>query len=91
MPERINESGLTLTEFLFLHVLFIEKGHLETTWTVLRKLVMTMTSSLGMISLQCQLKELLIKYSLQLTEVPCFLIKKLSLHCQISFRTVSII
>jgi Ras family protein T1 len=33
----VNERGITLTGFLFLHVLFIEKGRLETTWTVLRK------------------------------------------------------
>ncbi|CAN1232750.1 Mitochondrial Rho GTPase 1 [Linum perenne] len=33
----VNERGLTLTGFLFLHALFIEKGRLETTWTVLRK------------------------------------------------------
>lgn len=37
MPEGVNENGLTLTGFLFLHALFIEKGRLETTWTVLRK------------------------------------------------------
>ncbi|XP_078444372.1 MIRO-related GTP-ase 1 [Wolffia australiana] len=37
MPEGVNERGLTLTGFLFLHALFIEKGRLETTWTVLRK------------------------------------------------------
>lgn len=37
MPEGVNEDGLTLTGFLFLHALFIEKGRLETTWTVLRK------------------------------------------------------
>ena len=30
-------SKLNLTGFLFLHALFIEKGRLETTWTVLRK------------------------------------------------------
>lgn len=35
--EGVNEHGLTLTGFLFLHALFIEKGRLETTWTVLRK------------------------------------------------------
>ncbi|GMI94516.1 MIRO-related GTP-ase 1, embryo defective 2473 [Hibiscus trionum] len=35
--EGVNERGLTLTGFLFLHALFIEKGRLETTWTVLRK------------------------------------------------------
>ncbi|WCJ43161.1 Mitochondrial Rho GTPase 1 [Euphorbia peplus] len=33
----VNDNGLTLTGFLFLHALFIEKGRLETTWTVLRK------------------------------------------------------
>ncbi|GMI65608.1 MIRO-related GTP-ase 1, embryo defective 2473 [Hibiscus trionum] len=37
MIEGVNERGLTLTGFLFLHALFIEKGRLETTWTVLRK------------------------------------------------------
>ncbi|XP_010524876.1 PREDICTED: mitochondrial Rho GTPase 1-like [Tarenaya hassleriana] len=36
-PEGVNDRGLTLTGFLFLHALFIEKGRLETTWTVLRK------------------------------------------------------
>ncbi|KAF2316885.1 hypothetical protein GH714_042226 [Hevea brasiliensis] len=33
----VNERGLTLTGFLFLHALLIEKGRPETTWTVLRK------------------------------------------------------
>ncbi|KAG2695514.1 hypothetical protein I3843_07G016600 [Carya illinoinensis] len=37
LAEGVNERGLTLTGFLFLHALFIEKGRLETTWTVLRK------------------------------------------------------
>ncbi|XP_078152022.1 mitochondrial Rho GTPase 1-like isoform X1 [Carex rostrata] len=37
MPDGVNDNGLTLTGFLFLHALFIEKGRLETTWTVLRK------------------------------------------------------
>ncbi|KAI5658888.1 hypothetical protein M9H77_27681 [Catharanthus roseus] len=37
LPEGVSEHGLTLTGFLFLHALFIEKGRLETTWTVLRK------------------------------------------------------
>lgn len=37
MAEGVNVDGLTLTGFLFLHALFIEKGRLETTWTVLRK------------------------------------------------------
>jgi len=33
----VNENGLTETGFLFLHKLFIQRGRLETTWTVLRK------------------------------------------------------
>ncbi|KAK9756747.1 hypothetical protein RND81_01G118300 [Saponaria officinalis] len=37
LPEGVNDRGLTLRGFLFLHALFIEKGRLETTWTVLRK------------------------------------------------------
>ncbi|KAI3862234.1 hypothetical protein MKX03_035132 [Papaver bracteatum] len=37
LSEGVNDRGLTLTGFLFLHALFIEKGRLETTWTVLRK------------------------------------------------------
>lgn len=37
MAEGVCDSGLTLTGFLFLHALFIERGRLETTWTVLRK------------------------------------------------------
>lgn len=37
LPQGVNEIGLTLTGFLFLHALFIEKGRIETTWTVLRK------------------------------------------------------
>lgn len=37
LTEGVNDRGLTLTGFLFLHALFIEKGRLETTWTVLRK------------------------------------------------------
>lgn len=37
LAEGVNDRGLTLTGFLFLHALFIEKGRLETTWTVLRK------------------------------------------------------
>ncbi|KAK6946331.1 EF hand associated, type-2 [Dillenia turbinata] len=37
LPEGVNMNGLTLTGFLFLHALFIEKGHLETKWTVLQK------------------------------------------------------
>ncbi|KAL2535385.1 Mitochondrial Rho GTPase 2 [Forsythia ovata] len=37
LPQGVNELGLTLTGFLFLHALFIERGRIETTWTVLRK------------------------------------------------------
>jgi len=33
----VNENGLTESGFLFLHKLFIQRGRLETTWTVLRK------------------------------------------------------
>ncbi|KAE8667780.1 hypothetical protein F3Y22_tig00112380pilonHSYRG00018 [Hibiscus syriacus] len=33
----VSDLGLTLEGFLFIHALFIEKGHLETTWAVLRK------------------------------------------------------
>ncbi|XP_058008694.1 mitochondrial Rho GTPase 2 isoform X2 [Hevea brasiliensis] len=35
--EGVNDLGLTLQGFLFLHTLFIEKGRIETTWAVLRK------------------------------------------------------
>ncbi|CAI5520016.1 unnamed protein product [Closterium sp. Naga37s-1] len=37
MVDGVAGNGLTLTGFLFLHALFIERGRLETTWTVLRK------------------------------------------------------
>ncbi|GLT36319.1 hypothetical protein SLA2020_107050 [Shorea laevis] len=37
IPGGVNDLGLTLEGFLFLHALFIEKGRLETTWAVLRK------------------------------------------------------
>ncbi|KAG0586031.1 hypothetical protein KC19_2G058100 [Ceratodon purpureus] len=37
MPEGVNANGLTLTGFLFLHALFVERGRLGNTWTVLRK------------------------------------------------------
>ncbi|AES96214.1 mitochondrial Rho GTPase 1 [Medicago truncatula] len=37
LSEGVNERGLTSTGFLFLHALFIEKGPLEATWTVLKK------------------------------------------------------
>ncbi|KAJ6920455.1 mitochondrial Rho GTPase 2 isoform X1 [Populus alba x Populus x berolinensis] len=35
--EGVNDLGITLEGFLFLHSLFIDKGRLETTWAVLRK------------------------------------------------------
>jgi len=34
--EGVNERGLTLKGFLFLHALFVEKGPIEITWTTLR-------------------------------------------------------
>ncbi|KAL6505126.1 hypothetical protein OROGR_024943 [Orobanche gracilis] len=37
LPEAVNQLGITLTGFIFLYALFIEKGRIETTWTVLRK------------------------------------------------------
>ena len=37
MPSAVTDQGLTLDGFLYLHVLFIEKGRLESTWTVLRR------------------------------------------------------
>ncbi|XP_063226187.1 mitochondrial Rho GTPase isoform X1 [Bacillus rossius redtenbacheri] len=36
-PDGIAADGITLTGFLFLHCLFIQRGRNETTWTVLRK------------------------------------------------------
>ncbi|RUP48323.1 hypothetical protein BC936DRAFT_144711 [Jimgerdemannia flammicorona] len=36
-PLGVNGIGLTEIGFLFLHTLFIQRGRLETTWTVLRK------------------------------------------------------
>lgn len=33
----VRDGGLTETGFLFLHTIFIQRGRLETTWTVLRK------------------------------------------------------
>ena len=36
-PEGVKSQGLTEIGFLFLHTLFIQRGRLETTWTVLRK------------------------------------------------------
>lgn len=37
VPDGIFDNGLTLNGFLFLHLLFIQRGRHETTWTVLRK------------------------------------------------------
>ncbi|CAG8515241.1 11064_t:CDS:10 [Ambispora gerdemannii] len=36
-PSGVNDVGLTELGFLFLHKLFIQRGRLETTWTVLRQ------------------------------------------------------
>ncbi len=36
-PLGYTDLGITETGFLFLHTLFIQRGRLETTWTVLRK------------------------------------------------------
>ncbi|KAJ3191215.1 ERMES complex Ca(2+)-binding regulatory GTPase gem1, partial [Irineochytrium annulatum] len=36
-PEGVVDNGLTEIGFLFLHTLFIQRGRLETTWTVLRR------------------------------------------------------
>lgn len=33
----VQNGGLTLPGFIFLHALFIERGRLETTWAVLRR------------------------------------------------------
>lgn len=32
-----HDGGLTEAGFLYLHTIFIQRGRLETTWTVLRK------------------------------------------------------
>ncbi|KAK1401627.1 Mitochondrial Rho GTPase [Heracleum sosnowskyi] len=37
VPEGVNYHGLTLAGFLFLNALFVERGKVETAWTVLRK------------------------------------------------------
>lgn len=37
VPDGIFDDGLTLSGFLFLHMLFIQRGRHETTWTVLRR------------------------------------------------------
>ncbi|CAI4223896.1 unnamed protein product [Auanema sp. JU1783] len=36
-PDGVVEDAISLTGFLYLHLLFIERGRHETTWTVLRK------------------------------------------------------
>ncbi|KAJ3338174.1 ERMES complex Ca(2+)-binding regulatory GTPase gem1 [Gonapodya sp. JEL0774] len=36
-PDGVTETGVTESGFLFLHTLFIQRGRLETTWTVLRR------------------------------------------------------
>ncbi|RKO82802.1 EF hand associated-domain-containing protein, partial [Blyttiomyces helicus] len=36
-PDGVTDEGLTGTGFLYLHTLFIQRGRLETTWTVLRR------------------------------------------------------
>jgi len=35
--DAIRHNGLTEAGFLLLHTIFIQRGRLETTWTVLRK------------------------------------------------------
>lgn len=37
VPDGIFDNGITLSGFLYLHCLFIQRGRHETTWTVLRK------------------------------------------------------
>uniref|UniRef100_A0A8C2WSS0 Mitochondrial Rho GTPase n=1 Tax=Cyclopterus lumpus TaxID=8103 RepID=A0A8C2WSS0_CYCLU len=37
LSDGVCDNGLTLTGFLFLHTLFIQRGRHETTWTVLRR------------------------------------------------------
>ena len=37
LREGVNEHDLTLIRFIFLHALFIEKGRIETTLTILQK------------------------------------------------------
>jgi mitochondrial Rho GTPase 1 len=36
-PGGVRDGGLTQLGFLYLHTIFIQRGRLETTWTVLRK------------------------------------------------------
>ncbi|KAK8714447.1 hypothetical protein V6N13_149638 [Hibiscus sabdariffa] len=44
--EGVNEGCPTLTDFLFLHALFIENGQLETTWNVMRRFKRTLIQSM---------------------------------------------
>ena len=37
IPSGVRNDGLTEAGFLYLHTTFIQRGRLETTWTVLRK------------------------------------------------------
>lgn len=37
VPDGVNDLGITLSGFLYLHLLFVERSRLETTWTVLRE------------------------------------------------------
>lgn len=37
IPGGVRNDGLTEAGFLYLHTTFIQRGRLETTWTVLRK------------------------------------------------------
>ncbi|KAI0212323.1 Mitochondrial Rho GTPase 1 [Lamellibrachia satsuma] len=37
IPDGVSQDGITLSGFLFIHTLFIQRGRHETTWTVLRK------------------------------------------------------
>lgn len=36
-PGMVHDEGLTEAGFLYLHTIFIQRGRLETTWTVLRE------------------------------------------------------
>lgn len=36
LPQGVVDNGLSLSGFLFLHALFMERGSFETTWAVLR-------------------------------------------------------
>jgi Ras family protein T1 len=36
-PQGVQQENMTLDGFLYLNLLFIQKGRIETTWTILRK------------------------------------------------------